>query len=73
MSAFMRCLLLIAEAPERWPAYPMQRRVAYLVRRYVMQAYPYVLPYSVWGDTVRVLAVAHTSRKPGYWLPRLIK
>lgn len=71
MAAVERCLALIAEAPERWPIYPMRRRVVYLVRRYVMQEYPYVLPYYVWGDTVFVLAVAHTSRKPGYWLSRL--
>jgi len=39
-----RCLALIAEAPERWPIYPVRRRVAYPLRRYVMQEYPYVLP-----------------------------
>ena len=58
----MRCLSLIAEAPERWPLYPVRRQSVHRIRRYVMQEYPYVLPFYVLGDTGHVLAVAHTSR-----------
>lgn len=32
--------------------------------------YPYLLIYRVEGDILRVLAVAHYSRRPGYWRGR---
>ena len=39
-------------------------------RRYLMKRYPYSLIYTVAEDTIRVLAVAHHSRRPGYWVSR---
>lgn len=70
-SEIRRCLALIAEAPERWPLHPVRRQFPYPLRRYVMQQYPYALVYYVRGDTVIVVAIAHTSQKPNYWLKRL--
>jgi hypothetical protein len=33
--------------------------------------FPYVVFYAIVNnDTIRVLAVAHTKRKPGYWKKR---
>lgn len=33
-------------------------------RELVIEPYPYLVPYRVTGDTVEVLRVFHTSRKP---------
>lgn len=32
--------------------------------------YPYSVIYRIEGDSLRVLAVAHHSRRPGYWAGR---
>lgn len=39
-------------------------------RRYVMRHFPYALIYTVSGEEVQILAVAHHSRRPGYWRNR---
>jgi plasmid stabilization system protein ParE len=39
-------------------------------RRVNLRGFPYYLPYVVRGDTVWVLAVAHGSREPEYWVGR---
>jgi toxin ParE1/3/4 len=36
-------------------------------RRYLMIRFPYSLIYTVAGEEIRILAVAHQSRRPGYW------
>lgn len=40
------------------------------VRRYVLRQFPYKLYYRVFPDHIRVLAVAHGSRRPAYWRNR---
>ena len=35
-----------------------------------LHGFPYTLNYSLRHDTVRVIAVAHHSRRPGYWVGR---
>ena len=39
-------------------------------RRLVMKRFRYALIYSVVGDQIRILAIAHHSRRPGYWRRR---
>lgn len=39
-------------------------------RRLVLRRFPYSLIYTVAGDQLRILAVAHHSRHPGYWRGR---
>ena len=39
-------------------------------RRFVMKRFPYGVIYSIHGDQLRILAVAHHSRRPGYWRGR---
>ena len=39
-------------------------------RRYVMRHFPYALIYTISGEEIRILAVAHHSRRPGYWRSR---
>lgn len=41
------------------------------VRRAPIPRFRFHLGYLVLDDRVRVLAVAHDYRKPGYWLPRV--
>jgi plasmid stabilization system protein ParE len=40
-------------------------------RRLVLREFPYSIVYRVEPDVVTVFAVAHTSRRPGYWRGRL--
>ena len=40
-------------------------------RRLVLARFPYVIVYRVQGDEIRVYAVAHQKRRPGYWRKRL--
>ena len=42
-----------------------------LVRQYVVDRFPYVIFYIDYPELVRILAVAHTSRRPGYWKKRI--
>ena len=42
-----------------------------LYRRWRVQRFRHSLIYAVIGDDVRIYAVAHQSRRPGYWLYRL--
>jgi len=39
-------------------------------RPLLMKHFPYSLIYSLVGEQIRILAVAHHSRKPDYWLRR---
>ena len=39
-------------------------------RRIVLRRFPYKLVYDVRGDVLRIIAVAHERRKPGYWQER---
>ena len=40
------------------------------VRRMPLPSFPYYLAYLLTADSVRVLAVAHVRRRPGYWNAR---
>lgn len=39
-------------------------------RRMVVHRYPYFIVYRVHADRLHVLALAHQSRRPGYWAGR---
>lgn len=41
------------------------------VRRKPLRRFPYSLFYAIEPDRIRILAVAHQRRKPGYWRSRL--
>jgi len=61
-----RALEQIIRAPQRWAAGP------YSTRRFLLRQFPFTLIYRerTSGD-IQIVAVAHTSRKPGYWRQRL--
>jgi toxin ParE1/3/4 len=39
-------------------------------RRYLLKRFPYSLVYTISVEEIRILAVAHHSRRPGYWRGR---
>lgn len=55
----------IANNPTLWP------KVAPRLHRCPLPRYPFYLIYAVREEAIEVLAVAHTSRRPGYWKDRL--
>ena len=62
---FEAAIQKILEAPNRWP---LERAK---VRRYRMTKFPYKIMYRLNDSEVVVVAVAHASRRPGYWADRL--
>ncbi len=43
---------------------------AHNTRSLPLRDFPYSLIYRLQDDTVRVIAIAHHSRRPGYWINR---
>jgi plasmid stabilization system protein ParE len=60
-AALVSAVAQIAESPDRWPVYLHGTRYR-LLRRF-----RYILVYRQQGDQLQVVAVAHGSRRPGYW------
>ncbi len=40
------------------------------VRRAILGRFPYAVVYEIAAEEIHVLAVAHTCRRPNYWLHR---
>jgi toxin ParE1/3/4 len=55
----------IAATPSRWPKHFLGTR-AFRLRKF-----PYLVIYQDSSSVIRVLAIAHGSRRPGYWRRRL--
>lgn len=55
----------IFEHPDRW------RVIEQDVRRCLAHKFPYGVLYTIERDFILIIAVAHASRKPGYWRDRL--
>ena len=60
-----RALAQIIAAPQRWASGP------HSTRRFLLRQFPFTLIYRERASTVQIVAIAHTSRKPGYWKQRL--
>lgn len=54
----------ISEAPFRY------RIIRAPFRRYLLQKFPFSIIYSIEPNHIRIIAIAHTKRKPGYWSER---
>ena len=61
-----RCVLRIANHPERYHLRPGD------YRRINLRVFSYYIPFVVRDRTLWVLAVAHNSRKPLYWISRRV-
>ena len=61
-----RALAQIIASPRRWAAGPFS------TRRFLLRRFPFTLIYRELAlGNVQIVAVAHTSRKPGYWKRRM--
>jgi plasmid stabilization system protein ParE len=60
----------ISEAPHLWPLVP-NVDMTLEVRRFILPKFPYSIVFLELPTEVRVVAVAHARRKPGYWLERV--
>ncbi|MEO5730635.1 MAG: type II toxin-antitoxin system RelE/ParE family toxin [Byssovorax sp.] len=56
----------ILEAPETWRFW----RKGHPYRKHVLHRFPFVLFFVVDEATIRIVAIAHAKRRPGYWLGR---
>jgi toxin ParE1/3/4 len=41
------------------------------VRKYILRRFPYLIFYIDYPECIRIYAIAHTSRRPGYWKSRI--
>ena len=63
IDAVLETILQFPRAAPQWRNRP-DRRVAALDR------FPFTLVYQIKADEIVILALAHTSRRPGYWARR---
>ncbi|CAD5932340.1 plasmid stabilization system [Planktothrix agardhii CCAP 1459/11A] len=55
----------IIESPTRYPIVDED------IRRCLTRQFPYGILYTIEPDYILILAVMHSSRKPGYWKDRI--
>jgi plasmid stabilization system protein ParE len=55
----------ISQSPLRWP------ECLHGTRRFILRRFPFAIVYLNEKDTLDIVALAHASRKPGYWQHRL--
>ena len=60
-----RVIELLLEHPE------LGSRLDENLRHFVLRKFPFSIVYAVVSDLVLIVAVAHGSREPGYWRPRV--
>ena len=60
----------VPETPMAWPRWPGVKTLEPPIRRAVLGRFPFAIPYQAFQERVWVLAFAHTSRRPFYWLER---
>ena len=65
----IRRIQLLPQSAPRWP----RIESAHEIRRSKVRRHPYLVVYAVLPDQLVVLAIAHTSKKPGYWRERIEK
>jgi plasmid stabilization system protein ParE len=68
--AVERAIKLIVAFPLAGPAFH-DVRPEREVRRRVVRGFPFVLAYRVRREIIRIDAVAHMHRRPGYWRRRM--
>ncbi|MBN4055064.1 type II toxin-antitoxin system RelE/ParE family toxin [Acidimicrobium ferrooxidans] len=62
-----RVMTLIGESSGTWPLWPGLAG-SRGIRRCLLSRFPYGVAYFMEEDEAYILAVAHHSRKPSYWL-----
>jgi plasmid stabilization system protein ParE len=59
----------IEKTPSRFPR--LDTDIPLHLRRYRLQRFPHGIIYEIRKQDIRVLAIAHPSRDPNYWVSRL--
>jgi toxin ParE1/3/4 len=70
LTEFERVLPLIGTSPASFPRL-MDLPADLGIRRALLPRFPYAIVFMDLGTEIRVLAVAHAKRRPGYWLNRV--
>jgi len=60
-----RAIDLVLASPHRWPTSDLD------TRKFVLRRFPYAVIYHERKSVVRILAIAHGHRRPGYWKDRV--
>jgi plasmid stabilization system protein ParE len=61
-----RALAHILQAPQRWTSGP------HSTRRFLLRQFPFIVIYRQLASAhIQIVAIAHTSRRPGYWMGRV--
>lgn len=55
----------IAENPDAWP------QISRRIRKYRLKRFPYDVIYQLLPAEIRIIAVPHQHRRPGYWKNRM--
>jgi plasmid stabilization system protein ParE len=70
LAEFERVLPLIGDTPAAFPGL-LDLPPDLAIRRALLPRFPYAVIFMDLGAEIRVLAVAHMKRRPGYWLGRV--
>ena len=65
ISEFVKATQIIQQFPS------LGRPIGSRMRRVLTNRFPYAIAYLEFRDETLVVAIAHTSRKPGYWKGRI--
>lgn len=63
----LRRLRQLPRSAPRWP----RLRSAFEIRRALVKRHPYLVIYAILPDQLVIIAIAHTSKRPGYWRDRI--
>lgn len=64
-AAVLSAISLIRQFPNAWP------QLSASTRRCRAKQFPYGIIYRIKNDQIEIVAVAHFSREPNYWVDRL--
>jgi len=60
-----RAVRAIQRSPEAWPPHKDSG-----FRKYFVERFPFIVFYVEMADCIWIAAIAHASRRPGYWTTR---
>ncbi|MBA3395410.1 MAG: type II toxin-antitoxin system RelE/ParE family toxin [Deltaproteobacteria bacterium] len=69
VARIVRRIQVLPRSAPRWRLVPGP----FEIRRAKVKGHPYLVVYGVFTDQLVVLAIAHTSKQPGYWRTRILK
>lgn len=69
-AAVSHALRRLRRLPRSAPPWP-RLHGSFEIRKALVKHHPYLVVYAILRDQIVVLAVAHTSKRPGYWRERL--